>query len=366
MEHQRRPSMEDQAIHLLRRLTEAHGVAGFEDEVRDIFRDSLSGTVIEDNLGSLFVRRDGGKDRPVVMLAAHFDEVGYAVQSITAEGYVHVALLGGIWSHTALGQRVRILTADRGEVIGIVASKPIHFTTETERKQVVPIEDLLIDIGARSEAEARERFGLRIGQPITFDSEFIQLEGTSLVVAKALDNRAGVALVMTVAEMLADGRQHNTVFCGATCQEELRGRGAQTSARLIQPDIALVIEGIPADDYKGSKQSIRQGELGKGVQIRIMDGSAIMNRKLNQLILDVAEENGIPTQLSVRRSGGTDAGPISLNDSGVPVAVLGIPVRYVHTANSMMDMTDFLNAVKLTREVIARLDETACAGLVEP
>lgn len=355
--------MKKQSLDLLRRLAEAHGVAGYEDQVREIFRESVAGPVVADRLGSVYVRRAGRADQPVVMLAAHLDEVGFAVQSITAGGYIRVVPLGGMWSQAMPAQRVRILTGESREVIGVVASQPVHLISDAQRNRVTPVEELLVDIGARSAAEARDRFGVRLGQPIAFDSAFLRLPGTDLVMAKALDNRVGVAVVIAVAEDLAGGDHPNTVYCGATCQEELHARGARTSARLLRPDVALVVEGVPADDYPGFCPDAPQGAMGGGVQVRVMDGSAIMNRPLNALILEAAGQAGIPCQPAVRRGGGTDAGAISLDRLGVPVAVLGIPVRYAHTANTMVDANDCLNAVKLAAAVIRRLDGAACAGL---
>ena len=357
--------MNDQTLSLLRRLTRAHGVSGFEDDVRKIFRESVPGPIVADRLGSLYALRKGRAERPVVMLTAHLDEVGFLVQSITAEGLIRLVSIGGVWGHAVLAQRLRILTETRGEVVGVVASKPIHFTSEEERKRVVPVEEMLLDVGAANADEARQRFGVRVGQPVVFDSELVRLGDSDRIVAKALDNRAGVALVIAAAAELARGDHPNAAYCGATCQEELRARGAQTAARLLKPDVALVIEGVPADDGPGSSPETRQAALGQGVHVRIMDGSGMMNRKLNELIGGVAERHGIPCQWAVRRSGGTDAGAISLNELGVPSAVLGIPVRYPHTAHGMMDLRDFFHGVRLVVEVVRQLDEAACARLVE-
>jgi endoglucanase len=350
--------MREQTISLLRSLTKAHGVTGSEDEVRNIFREYVSGEVITDKLGSIYVRREGTAAEPSIMLSAHLDEVGFVVQSITAEGYIKFISLGGVWGHTVLAQKVRISTGDKREVIGVVSSKPIHFTTEAERAKVIPIEDMCIDIGAKSAEEAAQKYGIQIGQPIAFASDFVNGGDSDIFIAKAFDNRVGVGLVISIANELLRLNHPNTVYCGANSQEEIKGRGAQTAANMVKPDIGIVLEGTPADDFPGSSKDSRQGAMGAGVQIRVMDGSTIMNKNLNKFIMGIAEEMKIPYQITVRRSGGTDASLINLNGMGVPVAVLGVPVRYTHTANSMIDINDYFHCHKLLLETIKRLDST--------
>jgi endoglucanase len=356
--------MKQEPLSLLRTLTEAHGVTGAEDSVRKIFRENVDGPVITDRLGSIYVGRQGTAPNPVIMLSAHLDEVGFVVQSVTPEGYLKCAPLGGIWAHTVLAQRMRVLTGPDREVLGVVASKPIHFTTDEERTRVVAMEDIHLDVGARSADEATRKFGIRIGQPIVFDVRFTRLGDSGICVAKALDNRAGVGLAIAVADALLQTAHPNTVYCGANAQEEIHGRGAHTAAHMLKPDLGIVLEGVPADDFPGSRKDTPQGALGQGVQVRVMDGSAIMHRKLNELIVSVAEACGIPYQLAVRRRGGTDASIINLNDLGVPVAVLGIPVRYVHTANSLMDLQDYHHGLKLLVETLKRLDAQAYDAII--
>ncbi len=351
--------MREKTLALLRDLTQAHGVTGYEDEVRRVFRKNVSGEIVTDRLGSIYVRRQGTDAAPIIMLAGHLDEVGYVVQSITSEGYIKLAALGGIWSHTVLGNRLRIKTSESQQVIGIVASKAIHYTTEPERATVIPTEDMFVDVGAKSIEEAQQKYGIRVGQPIVFDSNFINPGNGDIVIAKALDNRVGVGVAIEIANALLEIKHPNTVYCGANSQEEIHGRGATTAANLIKPDVGLVLEGIPADDFPGSSVESRQGAMGAGVQIRILDGSAIMNHKLNQFLIEIAESLKIPYQVTVRRRGGTDASLINLNNMGVPVAVLGIPVRYTHTANSMIDTNDYFYCRDLLVEVIKQLDDSA-------
>ena len=356
--------MREETISLLRRLTEAHGVTGFEDEVRKIFRESVSGDTITDKLGSIYVRREGTSAAPVIMLSAHLDEVGFVVQSLTADGYVKFASLGRVLESTLLAQRMRILTDENRTIVGVVASKPIHFASPADAGGTASIENMHIDIGAKSAEEAKNKYGIRVGQPIAFESSWENVGDSDVFMAKAFDNRVGVGVVISLANELMQMAHPNTVYCGANSQEEIHGRGAATAVNMLTPDVGIVLEGIPADDFPGSGRDGQQGAMGKGVQIRVMDGSAIMNRKLNKFLVDIAEELKIPYQVAVRRSGGTDASLINLHNLGVPVAVLGVPVRYTHTANSMMDINDYFHCQALLLEAIKRLDHSVYKTLI--
>jgi putative aminopeptidase FrvX len=151
------------------------------------------------------------------------------------------------------------------------------------------------------------------------------------------------------------------LFVAGTVQEEVGTRGAKAAAAYANPDIAIIAEGAPADDLPGTSREDRQAALGAGVQVRIMDPSAIMNRKFTEFVLDTAEKNGIPYQVAVRRKGGTDAAPIHLHGAGVPTVVLAVPARYVHTHNTIVDISDYLEAL----ELILKLVETIDGGVAE-
>ena len=350
-------------VDLLRALSEAHGAPGAEQDVRDVFRARTTGDVLSDALGSIYIARPGAAPGPRVLLAGHLDEVGFAVQSITQDGTLRFAPLGGVWSQVLLSQRVRIRRDDGSEVIGVVAAKPPHFLSEEERAKLVRQEDMVIDVGAGDEAEVRSVYGIRLGQPVVFDSPFTVLLNGDRVLGKAFDNRVGVALAAAASSELVEGNHPGTVFCGASAQEEVGGRGACTSAALLEPDVAIVLEGTPADDAPKAGADACQGALGRGVQIRLLDPSAIMNRALTDLLCRVADREGIAHQIAVRRNGGTDAARLHVHSRGVPTAVLGVPVRNPHTANSLLDVNDALAALRLVLAVVRELDAETVAAM---
>ena len=358
------PDLKTDAIRLLRELTEAHGVPGREDVVRRIFLRELAGCgeVTTDRLGSAAVERAG--DGPRVLVAGHFDEVGFAVQHITAKGFIKLVALGGWWTHTLVAQRVRILTKCGQEVLGIIGSTPPHFLGESAKDKVLPLEQLYVDVGAGCRAEA-EALGIALGDAVAPDSAFTALAGGERFVAKAFDNRCGVAAAVQTMQLLKNEALPCRLIAAGSVQEEVGCRGAVTLAALTRPDVALVMEGTPADDTPGMPAEESQGALGSGVQIRVLDPTALMNRRLVDLVLETARTEGIPHQLAVRRSGGTDARSYQFHQTGVPCIVLAPPARYIHSHNSILHLEDYLNTVRLTASVVRRLDAATVAGLTD-
>ncbi len=350
--------MKTKALTLLKELTEAHSVPGHEDEVRAIFCDELGdcGEISADRVGSVFCTLAG--EGPRVMIAGHMDEVGFMVQGITPDGFLRFLPLGGWWEHNLLSQRVEVLTRGGAKVPGVIGSKPPHFLGQAQRREVMMIEQMFIDVGAGSRAEVERELGISPGDPVAPWVPFVGMGVEGRFMAKAFDNRVGMAAAIQAGRMLAEEAGDlaiRPVLCG-TVQEEMGTRGARTAARHARPDVVIVLEGPPADDVPGHPLSESQGRLGGGVQIRIYDPSAIGNPRLAQLAIETAREAGIPHQVAVRRSGGTDAAAFHLADEGVPCVVLGTPARYIHSHNAIIDIDDHLALVALTVELAKRLD----------
>lgn len=349
---------------LLRDYSQAHGAPGNEAAVRAIFlreTGALGGTLSADKLGGVQCALAGEKGGPRVMLTAHMDEVGFMVQHISAEGFLQFVPLGGWSENTLLSQRVRVLTRSGRELLGVIASVPKHFLPAGA---VAPgIDKMSIDIGATCKAQAEEEFGVRLGDAIVPESPFVTLANSRMVMAKAFDNRAGMAVLTRSLQQLAKEKLPNQILGVATVQEEVGVRGAETAVTLARPDVALVLEGPPADDSPGFNRTEAQGKLGGGVQIRVYDPTAIMNRSLVELVRAVAEGENIPHQVTVRRSGGTDARAIQLFAAGVPVVVLGVPARYIHSHNAILCLDDLEACLRLTVALARRFDEKTVAGL---
>lgn len=354
--------MKDTAIELLRELTQAHAVPAHEEEVRELFVRKLEGlgSFSTDRLGSVFC--EGRGEGPRVLVAGHMDEIGFLVQHITAEGFLQLVPVGGWWTHSLLSQRLEVKTSQGRKIIGVVASKPPHHLPESERDRVMSIDQLYVDVGADSREEVGSALGIRVGDPVAPVSEFTALEHEGRFLAKAFDNRVGMAAAIQAGSRLLGEDLPNRLIVGGTVQEEVGLRGARTAAVHVRPEVAIVLEGPPADDAPGMPRGACQGRLGGGVQIRLFDPTAIANPRLARFAQEVAREEGIAHQVTVRRSGGTDAGSLHLAGEGVPTVVLGVPARYIHSHNGIIDIRDQLAALKLVMAMVRRLDRQTVDG----
>lgn len=355
--------MKEKALELLKELTEAHAVPGHEAEVREVFARELAevGELSCDRNGSVLC--DAGGEGPRVMVAGHMDEVGFLVQNITVDGFLQFVTVGGWWAHSLLSQRVEVKTRAGRKILGVVASKPPHFLPPAARKQVMEIDQMFIDVGASSRQEAIEDFGISLGDPIAPVSAFTPMARTDTYMAKAFDNRVGMAGAIQAGLLTSKEDRGNRLLLGGTVQEEMGLRGARSFANFSKPDAVVVLEGPPADDTPGFSRADSQGRLGGGVQIRLFDSSAIGNPAFANFAIEVAKEEGIPHQVTVRRSGGTDAGAFHIANDGTPCVVLGVPARYIHSHNAVIDVNDHLHMVALSAALARRLNADAVESL---
>jgi len=357
--------LSENLVSLLKDLTDASGVPGQEGEVRSIVEGRLAGLaeLSRDRLGSVIARKEGSAQAPKVMFAGHLDEIGFMVTMITDTGFLKFQPLGGWWDQVMLAQRVIVKTR-KGDLMGVVGSKPPHILQPEERKKVVEKRDMFIDIGVASKEEA-EAAGVRPGDAIVPVCEFQPLANPKYLMAKALDNRVGCAVVIEILRRLNEVEHPNTAFGVATVQEEVGLRGAQTSAQTILPDVAFAIDTGIAGDTPGIKPEEAQSKLGNGPAILLYDASLVSHTKLRHFVLDVAERAGIPVQFDSIPGGGTDAGRMHLVGSGAPTLSIAVPVRYIHSHAGIVHVDDLENTVRLMVEVIQNLDAGALSALLE-
>lgn len=339
---------------LLKKLTEAPGISGFEDEIRNLMMDELEGHVDEmevDNMGNMIALKKGKEGGKRVMLAAHMDEIGLLVRYIDKEGFIKFSKIGGINDQMLLNQEVTIHTSN-GTVTGVIGSKPPHRMKEAERKKVIGYEDMFIDIGASDREEAEGM--VKLGDPIIINQEFAEL-GKTLVKGKALDNRVGCAVLI---EVMKQAETDATLYGVGTVQEEVGLKGAKTSAFKINPDMAIALDVTISGDHPGIKEDEAPAKAGKGPAIILADasGRGIMTHpKVKELLISAADEEGIPYQLEVSEGGTTDASAIHLTREGIPTGVISPPTRYIHTPVSVVNVEDVENAVKLILAVLKRI-----------
>jgi len=350
---------------MFKELTEVHGVPGHEDAVAEIMKKYLkdiADNTSYDRLGSFIAQKKGTSSEPKVMIAAHMDEIGFMVKEITDDGYIKFLPLGGWWGHVALAQRVIIKTVS-GDIQGVIGSKPPHLLKEEERKKVLDIEDLYIDIGAQDKFDVKKILKIRPGDSIVPVSEFTILANPKMYLAKAWDNRIGCAAVISIMSHFRKVKHPNTIFGVGTVQEEVGLRGAMTAANMVDPDVGFAVDVSIAKDTPGmaGKQPER---LGSGPSIAVYDGSLVPNRRLRDLVIDVAEKNKIPYHLTALERGGTDGGRIQLNRIGVPTIYMGVATRYIHGHAGILNRDDYDNLIKLLTAVVKILDKKTVDSLV--
>jgi endoglucanase len=338
---------------LLEKLSNAFGPSGCEDEVRQILARSLRGqvdTLETDALGNLVAvkRGTGPEPRLRVMIDAHTDEVGLMITRIEKAGLLGFRAVGGIEARLLMSKGVLV---GKKRLQGVITAPPIHLTKPDQRKKILPINQLVIDIGASSEEEAKSLVGL--GDYATFDTRFQVLESPILrtVTGKAFDDRIGCA----VAAALAEDEYAVDLFLSFSAQEEVGLRGARVAAYRIEPDLAIALEGTICDDSPKKKDVSPTTELGKGPAITIMDRSFIADKRLTSLLTEVARTNGIPFQFKQPGLGGTDAGAIHLSRTGVPSAAVSVPSRYIHGPVSMASLNDLEQTVDLLKATLHAL-----------
>ena len=347
----------DKLLNWLKQISEVPGPSGFERRVRDLMTQRLAGQceVLEDRIGSVIFKKQGRADGPIVMLAAHMDEIGFLVKTVTKEGFLKFVSLGGWWEQVMLGQRVTVMSP-KGDIPGIIGSKPPHVLSADERKKMVTKREMYIDIGAADKKDAEERMGVTPGVPIVPYAPFTTMANPDFLVGKAWDDRVGCDVLTDVLQQLAKLKHPNTVFGVGTVQEEVGCRGAKTSADVIGPHVAIAVDTCIAGDTPGMSEDQASAKLGEGVAVCIYDASLIPHVKLRDFVLETAKAEKIPFQLEFSEGGGTDGGRIHLHAQGVPSIVLSVPTRYIHSHHGIISRKDYESTVRLLIALIRKLD----------
>ncbi|MBQ9148017.1 MAG: M42 family metallopeptidase [Oscillospiraceae bacterium] len=355
--------MNNNTINMILRLSDAPGACGFEDEVVAVAREYLDGigTLEEDFLRNLYIRRkENTGSRPVIMLDAHTDEVGFIIHSIKPNGTLRFLPLGSWNKGSVAGTGVLVRNAQGEYIRGIVASKPVHFQTEAEKaKGSVEPESMVIDVGATSAQDAVENFGIRIGEPVVPDTKASYDEKRGVIFGKAFDDRIGVAVLLEVLRRLEGKELPCDVVGVLSTQEEMGLRSAKVVCNRVKPDAGIVLEGCPADDTFTEPYAI-QTALKKGPMFRHMDRSLICAPRFQRFVLDLARKEGLPVQESVRKGGGNNAAAVQTEGYGAPAVVAGVPVRYIHAANCLVSLFDF----EATVQTVVKLLETMTPELI--
>ncbi len=349
---------ENEELRLIKEISDANGISGFEDDVLEVVRRHASGLgeITEDCMRNLYLRRsDNTGNKPVVQLDAHTDEVGFMVKAIRPDGMLEFITIGGWVATNIPAHLVRVRNSEGVYIPGVVASKPPHFMSEAERKAPLEVSSLVIDVGATSRDEIINDFKIEVAAPVVPDVDFIYDEKHGVMRGKAFDNRLGCASIIETISALKGVDLKVDVVGAFASQEEVGTRGATVTVERVNPDLAICFEGCPADDTVVPDYQV-QTALKKGPMLRYIDARMITNPRFQRYALSLAKELGIPVQAAVRTGGSTDGAPIHMGHLGVPVIVIGIPVRYAHTHYGYSSLEDYQNGIKLAVEILKRID----------
>ena len=342
---------------LLKELSEARGVSGNENAVRQVILAALQGLVDEhhiDALGNLICLRKARREPAIggprkVMVAAHMDEIGLIITGINNDGSLRFDIVGSIDGRVLLSKQV--LVGDQ-VVPGVIGYKPPHLMSPTEWESVPDAKKLAIDIGATSKSSAEKL--VKLGDYVTFQTGFEVLDEDGLrnVKGKAFDDRAGCAILI---ELLKADYAFD-LYAVFTAQEEVGLRGSRVAAYAVNPEVGFALEGTICDDLPNDKDISPVTEVGKGPAITIADRSMIADQRLVRLLVDTAKRLNIPYQFKRAVAGGTDSGAIQTTRKGVPTVTVAVPTRYIHAPVSLLSLSDFDHTVQLMRESLHVLE----------
>lgn len=345
-------------LNILKQLSEAFGPSGFEEEINTIisneFKSLKSFTRIEDGLGSVIFSKNIKSPLPVISLVAHMDEIGCIVKYINDRGFIKVQNLGGWLSQSMINQRWTIRTENK-DIIGVSGIKTIHVMTPEERRSFYKTNnELFIDIGAKNKKDAID-IGIRPGNPIAPYSKVVELKNDRLL-GKAWDDRVGCAMLIELAKKVDDITLPYNLNFVFTTQEEIGLRGAMTSAYVTNSDICINLEVGVAGDFSYMTKDEAQEELGLGPSIFLHDSSMLPDKNLQNYIERIASDNGINLQYEVLAGYGEDGAMYQKSRKGIPAINLGIPTRYLHSHNSVIDLNDYSNGINLVDHILNDLN----------
>lgn len=338
---------------LLAEICKTPGAPGFEQRVRELVLRELEGITDEvqlDNMGNVYAIKRGTESKRV-MIGAHMDEIGFIVTHIDDKGFIRFHTLGGFDPKTLTAQRVII--HGKKDLIGVMASKPIHVMTDEERNRVAKVRDYFIDTGLTVE-EVKEI--VSIGDPVTREREYIEMG--NCVNSKSLDNRLAVFILIETLKKLKGKKVPYDVYGVFTVQEEVGIRGANVSALNINPDFGFGLDTTIAFDLPGAAAHEMITKLGEGTAIKIMDASTICDYRMVDYMKKIADKHEIKWQPEILTAGGTDTAGIQRMTQGGSIAgAISIPTRHLHQVIEMAHKEDINRSIDLLAACVSELDQ---------
>lgn len=339
---------------LLKKLSSAIGVSGYEKEIRQVILSEIKENVDEvkvDIIGNIIAKKKSLDSPYNIVITAHMDEVGLIVKGIEDSGLIRFAAVGGIDSRILVS---KIVLIGEARVPGVIGAKAIHMQEPKEREKALDYDNLYIDIGSKSKEETEKV--ISVGDYISFHSEYLEF-GEDRVKAKALDNRVGCSILIDLLKTQLPVNI-NAVF---TVQEEIGLRGAEIAAYQLDSDLVIVLEGTTCSDVADVEPHFQVTTLGRGPAISIMDQTSIYQRKYVQSVIETAKKYNIPWQYRRTTFGGNDAGKFHLSKTGTPCVSIAVPCRYIHSPVSVLSKKDLEATKKL---VLRYIEEISKGGII--
>lgn len=339
-------------VSLLKKCCEVPGISGYEQKVRELVTQELTGYVDElytDAMGNLIALKKGESSEKKIMAAAHIDEIGFMVKAIDENGFLKLQPIGGFDPKTLTAHRV--IVHGKKDIVGVMGSKPIHIMSPEERNKVPQIADYFVDCGLPKEEIVKY---VEIGTPISRWSDLIEMG--NCVNAKSMDNRVAVYILIELLKELKDKKLPYDFYGTFTVQEEVGLRGVHTAAHHISPDFSFCIDTTIAFDTPGAKAEDMVTKLGDGVGIKVMDGGVIVDYRMLAYMKEQAAKAGIKNQLEILPAGGTDtAGMQRMATNGTIAGAVSIPTRHIHSHIEMCDKDDIRDTIELLKVCLQNL-----------
>lgn len=336
---------------LLDGLLRAAAPSGYEEPAAAVWREAAAfAELSSDGLGSSIARV--GDAAPLLAVVAHIDEIGLVITHIDDNGFLWFAPIGGWDPQILVGQRVEVRGRD-SSIPGVVGRKPIHLLDPDQRKKVVELKGLHIDIGAADRDAAAAL--VRVGDPAVIATEPAPMMGDRLV-SRSMDNRLGAYVALEALRRCHErGALKGSYAAVAAVQEEIGLFGARTAAFEVRPDVAIAVDVTHATDAPGiDEKEIGSHPLGSGPAI---GRGSTLSPKVFELLVTAAGEADIEHTISASGRGtSTDADVLQISRSGIPTGLISIPLRYMHSPVEMVDLADVEATVELITAFALRLD----------
>lgn len=342
-------------IELLKSLSEVDGIGGMERGVSRIvssYGEEYSDEIKYDNLGSIILKSNGEKSGPKVMLSSHMDEVGFMVRSITEKGYLNLLPVGGWWGLVMPAQEMTVTNSNGEKFIGVVGSRAPHGLSPEEKEKVIKPMDLYLDMGVSSKKQIEE-LGIEIGDMITPNIKFREMNDSNYLMGKAWDDRCCVGVGLETLKNLSESEHKANVYFAATTQEEVGIRGARTAVHSIKPDLAIALDVTTATDTPFDDNGMN---LGDGVVLSVLDSLTMGNNGLIQMMEEIVSDLNLDVRYDFMTVGGTDACNIHKMLDGVVTMTISLPTRYMHSPRLLIHKEDYIQTIKLVTEFCRRLD----------